>query len=349
MHTPCPLSTAPRHRAALLTVATAVLVAMASPALGALPAGAAGIPRQEVTNASAALLAPPPMLFVANYDSGYVSFYPLTDNGNVRPQGAIHQGLVSPQGLCFDSSGNLWVGDQKVVEYAKGQLFKSVGFPGTEISLPGGPATAGLVFDPAGDLWVAGTGDNTVVEFTKGELAKQGSPAPKVILSGGGLNDPFALAFDHSGDLWLSNEGSGNVFEYTKNKLSKSGTPDPKVNISTPGAEGLAFDSSGNLWLGSGAAAPTVVEYAKSQLTKSGSPTPNATIYLGATTGQPEGVTFDSAGDLWVASLIISGETGTVTEFTKAELAKSGSPTPRRQLTGPNTGLRGSAALAIEP
>ena len=292
---------------------------------------------------------PPPVLFVANYDSGYISSYPLSDNGDVRPAGAISRAVSSPQGLCFDSSGDLWVGDQKVIEYAQGNLSKSVAVPRTEISLPGGPATAGLVFDPAGDLWVAAPGDNTVVEYTKEELAKSGSPLPNVALSGGGLNDPFGIAFDHSGDLWVSNEGTGNVLEYAKAQLSKSGSPEPKVDISTPGAAGIAFDSSGDLWLGSGAPTATVVEYAKSQLTRSGSPAPKVTMYLGLTTGQPEGVSFDPAGDLWVASLIISGETGTVLEFTKAQLAKSGTPTPRRELTGPSTGLSGPVALAIEP
>ena len=196
---------------------------------------------------------------------------------------------------------------------------------------------------------MAAPGDNTVVEYTKEELAKSGAPAPKLALSGGGLDDPFGLAFDHSGDLWVSNEGTGNVLEYAKAQLSKSGSPEPKVDISTPGAAGIAFDSSGDLWLGSGASTATVVEFAKSQLTRSGSPAPKVTLYLGLTTGQPEGVTFDPAGDLWVASLIISGETGTVFEFAKAQLAKSGSPTPRRELTGPSTGLRGPVALAIEP
>ena len=256
--------------------------------------------------------------------------------------------MSSPQGLCFDSSGDLWVGDQKVIEYARGNLSKS-GAPAPRISLPGRPATAGLAFDPAGDLWVAATGDNTVVEYTKEELAKSGSPVPKVVLSGGRLNDPFGVAFDNSGDLWVSNEGSGNVVEYAKAQLSKSGSPDPNVDISTPAAAGIAFDSSGDLWLGSGAPTATVVEYAKSQLTRPGSPALRVTMYLGLTTGQPEAVAFDPAGDLWVASLIISGETGTVLEFTKAQLAKSGAPTPRRELTGPSTGLRGPVALAIEP
>ena len=121
-----------------------------------------------------------------------------------------------------------------------------------------------------------------------------------------------------------------------------------KVDISTPAAAGIAFDSSGDLWLGSGAPTATVVEFAKSQLTRSGSPAPRVTMYLGLTTGQPEAVAFDPAGDLWVASLIISGETGTVLEFTKAQLAKSG---PRRH-AGNSRGralASGPVALAIEP
>ncbi len=36
-------------------------------------------------------------------------------------------------------------------------------------------------------------------------------------------------------------------------------------------------------------------------------------------------------------------------EFTKAQLTKSGSPTPRRTLVGTRTGLSGPLSLAIQP
>jgi hypothetical protein len=98
---------------------------------------------QTISNLRATRTAPPPVLFVANYDGGYVSFFPVADDGDARPAGAISGGVSSPQGLCFDSSGDLWVCDEKIMEYAQGALSKPVAVPRTEISLPGAPATGG--------------------------------------------------------------------------------------------------------------------------------------------------------------------------------------------------------------
>ena len=52
-------------------------------------------------------------------------------------------------------------------------------------------------FDSSGDLWVANFHNNTVVEFTPGQLATSGSPTPAVIVyaTAGSLDEPSGLAF----------------------------------------------------------------------------------------------------------------------------------------------------------
>ena len=66
---------------------------------------------------------------------------------------------------------------------------------------------------------------------------------------------------------------------------------------------------------------------------------------ISAKVNAPQGLTFDSSGDLWVAN---TGN-NTIDEYTRSELAKSGSPAPSRTITGQRTGLNAPMSVAIEP
>jgi sugar lactone lactonase YvrE len=107
-------------------------------------------------------------------------------------------------GLSFDSAGNLWLvnsAGNSLVEFTKSELSRPAPKPSVTISSSaanGLNAPDDLVFDSAGDAWVANTGGNTVVEFSKGVLAKSGSPAPVKTLSGKatGLNYPMSVAVE---------------------------------------------------------------------------------------------------------------------------------------------------------
>jgi hypothetical protein len=95
------------------------------------------------------------------------------------------------------------------------------------------------VFDRAGDLWV--TNLTNLVEYTKAQLAKSSSEAPKVVISSPGLSNLTDASFDPSGDLWAPNySGSGEVVEFTKVQLAKSGAVAPARTISGP-ATGLNY------------------------------------------------------------------------------------------------------------
>jgi hypothetical protein len=107
-------------------------------------------------------------------------------------------------------------------------------------------------FDSAGDLWAANYNGSTVVEFTKAQLAKSGSPKAWVTISGKlvalnsgsvefpreGLVDPGDVAVDPTGDLWVTDAGNTGVVEFAKAQLAKSGSPKPSKVISGP-ATGL--------------------------------------------------------------------------------------------------------------
>ena len=139
----------------------------------------------------------------------------------------------------------------------------------------------------------------------------------------------------------------GVAAEFTKAQLTKSGSPVPHVDLSggpegNPAAGGLAFDSEGNLWAANYSGAVPVLEWPKGELTEA-HPTPQVVISGDELNGASD-LVFSSAGDLWV----LNGGNDTLLEFTKAQLARSGSPTASRTIGGPATKMAWPC-LAIEP
>ena len=117
-------------------------------------------------------------VFVANYDASNVTSYALSDNGNAVPNVTISADISSPQGITFDSSGNLWVANVgSVVEFARSKLTQASAKPSIVISST--DTFAGLAFDPHGDLWADGYGSNTVVEYTRANSPSRVRQSPK--------------------------------------------------------------------------------------------------------------------------------------------------------------------------
>jgi sugar lactone lactonase YvrE len=97
----------------------------------------------------------------------------------------------------------------------------------------------------------------------------------------------------------------------------------------------LALDPAGDLWVANDENR-TLVEYSKSALLKADNPAP-AVVISAASRGalsKPYGMAFDRSGNLWVANSGI----GTVTEYTRAQLAKSGAPQPHATISASNFG-----------
>ena len=259
--------------------------------------------------------------------------------------------LAGPNTLAFDRGGDLWVennANNTLVEFTPGQLGMS-GASAPAVTLS---ATAdsldnafSIAFGPSGALWVANSGNNTVVEFTPAQLAATGAPTPAVTLSavGTSLNSPDGLAFDSAGDLLVMNFPSNTVVEFTPGQLAATGAPTPAATLSATAdtlddPTGLAFDHSGDLWAVN-TDNNTVVEFSAAQLsTRSATPAVTLSATTGDSLGQPEGLAFDHSGDLWVAN---SGN-NTLVEFTPAQLAATDTPTPAVTLsaTGNSLGAR---------
>ena len=127
-----------------------------------------------------------------------------------------------------------------------------------------------VAFDPRGDLWVAESRNNRVIEyatpFSNGEAASLvvGQPGLASNASGAsatGEDLPVGLTFDQAGNLWVADLGNNRILEYL---APFSNGEAATVVIGQPGFNStmcaltnsgvcspvdLAFDSHGNLWV----------------------------------------------------------------------------------------------------
>ncbi len=265
--------------------------------------------------------------------------------------------LENPEGMAFDSSGNLWVSDytaSRVTEFktpfsTNENASMVIGAPDLKTPSNGGSGSTsasnlqgpiGITFDSSGNLWVADSTDNRVLEFkaplSNGESASTvlgqsnftysgtdvpGCP-PNCTPTKSSLSDPTHLAFDSSGNLWIADRGNRRVMEFTAPFSN-----DQQASLIIGGGcaifgglleancmgpdDYIAFDHSGMLWVSDtsnarilGFPAPfssgenaTVVIGEPDFVTGPSPGTINATQ---SNLSAPEGIAFDSSGNMWV-------------------------------------------------
>jgi sugar lactone lactonase YvrE len=136
----------------------------------------------------------------------------------------------------------------------------------------------GLAIDSSGNIYAAGTGDDTIRKVTPNGVVS-------VYASSSVLGSPGGLAFDSFGNLYTSGGGYGG----TVNKITPSGAI-IHVASGTFGF-GLAFDKNGDLYVSSGTSV--------SKITPSGATSTFASGFDGAW-----GLAFDQSGDLFVANYL---------------------------------------------
>jgi sugar lactone lactonase YvrE len=227
----------------------------------------------------------------------------------------------------------MWVSSysDSTVEYLAAQLTSS-GSPVPNVVLSPSPefGPSVLAFDSSGNLWAPTESGVALLELSASQLTSSGDPTPAVTITSvgnGPLTSPYGLAVDRSGNLWESNYEGDSVNMYTPAQLQAGGALIPTVALDgISGSAGLGFDRFGDLWVANYDSS-TLSEYTPSQLTATGTPTPVVTITSnGSSLFDAEELTFDPVGNLWVTSANHSNYN--VEEFTPAQLATSGDPTP---------------------
>ena len=262
--------------------------------------------------------------------------------------------LYQPFRVAFDSHGDLWVVDENNNRVLQ---FKPPFFNGESASLVIGQANltstsstpsqstlfgpVGIAFDSSGDLWIADSATNHVLEFklpfSNGmnaslELGQPAGPqefaATTPSQGANGLNAPVAAAFDKEGDLWVADRENNRILEFKPpftsgmdaasviGQLNTTSVSNYVVTSPTGLSEpnGIAFDSQGDLWVVD-ETDNRVLEFPAASL---GTDHPAAVLEIGQHAGDsqfytnaaadnrtgftnPVDIAFDNHGNLWVS------------------------------------------------
>jgi hypothetical protein len=219
---------------------------------------------------------------------------------------------------------------------------------------------AGLAFDSSQNLWVANCSDFTlgagaIAEFTAAQLANLGNnstPDPNNTLLDDGsltiLGCPWGAQFDAVGNLWITNRTLSNLVSYSPTQLAVGGalTPDTTItSTSFDSPRGIAFDASANLWIVENQNQEILAYKAATLATALGhSGQVNPDIIISSSSfGDPRAIAFDGAGNLW-----LTDATGKLLEFAAADLAMSGTPTPKVIITATPVVTLDGIALSLD-
>jgi sugar lactone lactonase YvrE len=175
-------------------------------------------------------ISPSGVLYATGPDN---TIYSFDSHGNASLFAS--SGLNFPEGLAFDSGGNLYAanaGNNTIEQFnanGTGSVFAAAS--------SGLYAPDGLAFDNGGNLYAANPGSNSVVRF---ETSGNGS-----VFASSGLANPQGLAFDGNGNLYVSNYGNDTIEKFNSSGQGSIFTSTNLVSFPL----GLALDSSGNLYI----------------------------------------------------------------------------------------------------
>ena len=259
----------------------------------------------------------------------------------IDTQQILVNGFSGPQSVAVNNTnqGAVFIadtGNNQIVVWLNGFAFAFTP-PGFTLSSP-----QALALDAQGDLFIGDTptvNGNTVgriIEMTAtgGDLTGNA----KLVYSGSPLTDPISLAVDSTGTLFIGDyppSGAGAIYS-----LAAGGTTPQLLNFTgvptqfIPAA--LVRDSSTNLYFADNGSFNGGIYKAPAG---GGAAQPVATQSF--VINQPSGLALDSAGDLFILSLIGSGSTGQQVVVVPAA-------SPANPYILPNNGFAASSSMAFD-
>ena len=194
------------------------------------------------------------------------------------------------------------------------------------------------------------TGPHPIVGTAHYGATVTGSPATVTADAIATLDVIYTPEAGSAGRLWVGMIGGPTVMSFSADRLLATTGAPPTSSVGTGKAQyGSAFDANGNLWVAQSADNQVAV-FTAAQLASGGNPTPavvlTSTVPLGGfpTISDPIGLAFDKTGDLWVANFTDN----TISGYTPAQLASSGSPIPAVTLVPPGDSLDEPTGLAFD-
>lgn len=250
--------------------------------------------------------------------------------------------LHAPTALAFGPNGELWVADNgsnRVLGFAPpfstdmsaNAVLGQTGFGGDGAGSGArnlsGPS--GVAVDVAGDVFVADSVNNRVLEFpvpiVSGEPAALALGQPNLTANGAnttqaGLNRPVAVGFDPSGALWVADWGNdravefGSPFSNGESESVELGEYDFNTTVETLpdgmfSPNGVAVDAAGDVFVSDASLPERITAYTppysnneapalvlgQPTATSSGASTTRAGVRA------PAGLALEPTGELWVA------------------------------------------------
>jgi len=138
----------------------------------------------------------------------------------------VSYALIATSNKLWLSNGN---GDAAMLAYAPAVLAAS-GMPAAGVAAKT-ESSAGLTFDPAGNLWALGstTADAPIARYPAASLGASGVKMPDIEIDspsfGGGSPGPKVLAFDRSGNLWTTVGWADKIVKFNAAQIAASGNP----------------------------------------------------------------------------------------------------------------------------
>jgi len=211
---------------------------------------------------------------------------------------AINASLYFPEGVGFDSAGNLYIADHlnnRVRKVDTNGIITTVAGNGTNaFSGDGGFATnaslalpANMAWDAAGDLFIVDQVNNRVRRVDTNSVittvAGGGSGGTGGAATNASFNSPYGVALDVAGNLYVADQYNNRICKVDTNGMI---TTIAAGTLSYPG--GVALDAARNLY---------VADWLGGRIRKLSTSGSVATLVPGVS---PLGLTMDPAGNLFI-------------------------------------------------